>query len=98
MIYAKFAIINPWHKNKFKNVVNWSKLVRKNKAIEFEVIYTDYELLKGEFELSFNKDHAGLDLKLGLLGYSIEFTLYDTRHWDEEKGAWKNYDNDNINS
>jgi len=98
MIYAKFALINPWRKNKFKNLFNWSKLVGKNKAIEFEVIYADYELLEGVFEVSLNKDHAGLDLKFGILGYSVELMFYDTRHWDEETGAWKNYDDDNINS
>jgi hypothetical protein len=29
---------------------------------------------------------------LGLLGYSVEFHFYDTRHWDFETNTWVKYD------
>jgi hypothetical protein len=37
-------------------------------------------------------DHAGVSAKLALLGYSIHFSFYDTRHWDSENDQWQVYD------
>lgn len=44
-----------------------------------------------EFELGLNlngSDHAGPRFQLTLLGYSIEITAPDTRHWNHEAGRW----------
>jgi hypothetical protein len=30
-------------------------------------------------------DHAGLRVEIGLLGYDVEFQIYDVRHWDYEQ-------------
>src|ERR1017187_1811394 len=36
-------------------------------------------------------DHAGFRLDITLLGFMFEFTIYDTRHWDEENDCWQKY-------
>lgn len=52
-----------------------------HKILDLEVRFS----LKGE-------DHAGLYLEFGLLGYSIMFSVYDSRHWDYENNTWEVYD------
>ena len=34
-------------------------------------------------------DHAGLNVGLGLLGFSGVMIIHDNRHWDYEKGCFK---------
>jgi hypothetical protein len=34
------------------------------------------------------RDHAGLRVEIGLLGYDFEFQIYDVRHWDDEKSTY----------
>lgn len=44
----------------------------------------------GSLELSLkNKtDHAGFSFGFGILGYAIEFMIYDNRHWDDKNNCW----------
>lgn len=98
MIHVNFALSNPWHKNKFKNLFNKAWSVSKHKVIEFQILYADYDIVEAKLNLSFREDHAGLALALGIFGYSIDLHFYDTRHWDTEKGAWEKYDDNNTNS
>ena len=37
-------------------------------------------------------DHAGFVFELDFLGFSLNFSIADGRHWDEENDAWKVYD------
>lgn len=96
MINIHFAISNPWHKNKFKNLYNFSHLVSKNKAIEAELLYCDHEIVNFQSSLTFREDHAGFCFVIGVFGFSISFNFYDTRHWDTIKGKWEQYDNDTV--
>jgi hypothetical protein len=34
-------------------------------------------------------DHAGTALELGLFGYDIALTFYDSRHWDYKNKCWE---------
>lgn len=36
-------------------------------------------------------DHAGVDLWLGLFGYSVNLQFYDSRHWNYDEGRYYIY-------
>ena len=38
-------------------------------------------------------DHAGFRFNLEIIGLSLNFKVYDSRHWDYENNCWENYDN-----
>ena len=70
-----------------------------NKAWEVEVHNFGWgNIIDFEFAWTRRTDHAGLRLKLGLFGYLMEATLYDTRHWDSNKGQWQVYDEEYFRS
>ena len=70
------------------------KRTKKPKFWEVEVIKND-NLLRLEFEVTTQQDHAGVNLELGLLGYEVHFTFYDNRHWNSEEGRWMVYTEEN---
>ena len=93
MIFIDLELSNPFAKEDFKNLWSESSVVSQNKVLEIEATKYSRELAHFTFQLSFCQDHAGLVFGFGLLGYSIRFNLYDTRHWDYEKNAWCVYEN-----
>ena len=90
MIHISFGLSNPWGRP-FDNLWNRSGLITTHKAWEIELLQTRTMI---GFELSFTQrqSHAGLTVELAVLGRSVCFTIYDTRHWNHETGAWEKYD------
>lgn len=45
------------------------------------------------FEIIWSKetDHAGIDITLQVLWFTLYMSFCDTRHWDDEKDCWKEY-------
>jgi hypothetical protein len=80
MIYYSFRIKNPYS-DRLQHAVTKQGVVTQNKAWEFNVYRTATVFALG-LELSMRRDHAGLRLEIGLLGYDVEFQIYDVRHWD----------------
>jgi hypothetical protein len=80
--------------NKWESILNRSGRTRwPNKAWEIEVHNFGWgNLFDFEFSWTRKTDHAGLRLKLGLLGYLMEAQFYDTRHWDHDRNAYTVYD------
>lgn len=92
MIYFNFNIRNPWWPDRFANLLCRSgNTPWKHKHWEVEVIKND-NLLRVEAEYTIRQDHSGINLELGLLGYELHLKLYDSRHWDYEKGKWYTYE------
>lgn len=89
MINIKFNIQNPFIKEDFKNLFNRSFQLSKNKYFEFEVIYHSVNLVDLGFSWTTKRDHAGLDLTLGLICYSVSFRTFDRRHWDYRSDKWE---------
>lgn len=92
MIYLNINIRNPKWWARFENIKFWVWPVPllTHKYFEIQLI-KDSNLLRFEFEVTTQQDHAGVNLELGLLGYEIHFTLYDNRHWNSEEGRWMFY-------
>jgi hypothetical protein len=90
MINFDFSINNPftdrWNTIFFKN-----GLLPRHKAWEFNAYRTHY-IIDASVRYTYKGDHAGLQLTAGLFGYSLEFSIYDTRHWDYDKNDWRYYD------
>jgi len=80
MIYYSFRIRNPYS-DRLQHAVTKQGIVTQNKAWEFNV-YRTATVLAVSVELTMRRDHAGLRLEIGLLGYDVEFQIYDVRHWD----------------
>lgn len=59
-----------------------------NKYWEFN-IYRYPVLISLEFSLKFRTDHAGITLGFGILGHTVEFMIYDNRHWDNKNNCWE---------
>jgi len=87
MIHISFRLDNPWSKS-FDNLWNRSGMITQNKAWEAELLQTQ-QLIGFQLSFTVRRDHAGLDLEVGLFGYSISFKIYDTRHWDYQNACWE---------
>ena len=80
MINFNLSISNPWS-NHWRTMFCKFGLVGEHKAWEFNG-YETHHLIELDFRLSFTGDHPGVFIMAGLFGYSLEFSLYDTRHKD----------------
>ena len=90
MINFRFSLESPWW-DRFANIKAWSgKTPWKNKFWEVQVMKSD-DIVAFDLRISAMTDHAGIDLWLGLLGFSVNLQFYDSRHWDHDSGAWKVY-------
>jgi hypothetical protein len=59
-----------------------------HKAWELEHSYLSTMLMDIDISLTTRRDHAGLNITVGLLGYGVHFSFYDTRHWDYTLNAY----------
>jgi hypothetical protein len=89
MIHYSFRIRNPYS-NRFEHAVTKHGVVTQNKAWEFN-IYRTATVFSNSLELTMRRDHAGLRLEIGLLGYDVEFQIYDVRHWDYEENTYSTH-------
>jgi len=90
MINLHFSIRNPWSNN-FKNLV--FKVFRtpfENKFLELQA-YKDTSLLSFHFDWTIRQSHAGSHIEFGILGYCLNFTFYDCRHWNGDLGRWEEH-------
>jgi hypothetical protein len=82
MIHIQFNIENPWG-TRFNPLGSiGGKFFTKNKAWELEHYYNANSIFDLEFMYTTRRDHAGLRVMVGLLGYCIGATIYDVRHWN----------------
>lgn len=91
MINFSFGLNNPFS-SRWDNIYNRSAVLGK-KAVEFEV-YRDTTIVSCSFRWTVRQDHAGVNLELGLFGYTVSVQFYDTRHWNDDEGRWYVYGSD----
>ena len=80
MISFNSNITNPWSQ-RWRTMFCKGGLLAKHKAWEFNGYHT-HHVIDINFSLSFTGDHPGVFIMLGLVGYSLELSVYDTRHGD----------------
>lgn len=91
MIYLNLNIRNPRWWDRFESI--WcksGKTVWKNKFWEVQFMKTP-ELFRIEFNWTVQQDHAGVRLELGLVGYQLDISFSDNRHWDYKNNRWVIY-------
>ena len=94
MINLRFSITNPWS-DRFSNVYSTAgKTPFKHKFWEFQIMRTD-DILSADLRISSRTDHAGFDLWLGLLSFSVNLVVYDNRHWNTKDDCWELYGKEN---
>lgn len=86
MINLKIGITNPWSE-RFDSLYCGSGPITNHKFWEFELLRT-HEVLVLDISYTIKQDHAGLNVWLGLIGYSVNFHIYDNRHWDYDNNQW----------
>ena len=89
MIYLTAKINNPWS-DRWASVFCLYGSLSKNKAWEIQLMKTS-DIVFGQLEFSTRKDHAGLHIELGVLGFNLAGQIYDTRHWDYTQSKWEEY-------
>lgn len=77
---------DPW--DYFNNLGCVHGMLFKHTAWELEHSY--YSPVLFDFDVRFTRcqDHAGIEIGLGIFGYSLSFRVYDTRHWNSEQNAY----------
>jgi len=90
MIHVSFGLSNPWGAP-FDNLWNRFGRLTKNKSWELELL-KGKQLVGFEVGYTVRQSHAGLNLELALLGYSVAFQIYDNRHWDYDRHAYTQTD------
>jgi hypothetical protein len=80
MINFNFNLTNPFS-NRWRIMFCKSGLLDNHKAWEFNG-YQTHHIVDINFNLSVTGDHPGVSIMLGLFGYSLELSGYDTRHED----------------
>jgi hypothetical protein len=86
MIDLKFSISNPFS-NRWDTLFFRNGTLPKHKAWEFNGYRTN-QIINLEFGVTFKGDHAGLKTMVGLFGFNLELSIYDTRHWNYEKNRF----------
>jgi hypothetical protein len=85
----RVELTNPFDRWEFfKNLGCISGKLTKNKAWELEHSFMSTMLVDADITWSHNRDHAGLSVTIGLIGYGVHFHIYDTRHWDYNANAY----------
>ena len=88
MINVNFNLRNPWSR-RWKMI--WCRAYNtplKNKHVELE-LFAENTIVSFAFDWSIQRDHAGMTIELGLLGYSVSLNIYDRRHWDHVNNHWE---------
>ena len=90
MIKIQLQIELEFIKEYFNNLFCAGGRISKNKFWEFEVLFYSKDLLTVVIDAPLKgRDHAGIDISVGILGLVLNFKIYDNRHWDDENDNWK---------
>jgi hypothetical protein len=87
MINVNFTINNPWS-NCWNSIKVWHGTTPlPYKFWEIQIMKTA-DIICIDFSLTHMRDHAGLEIELGLFGWNTNFKLYDSRHWNNVENRW----------
>lgn len=90
MIRFSFNIRIPGS-NRFRNIGAWQgSLPVKYKFWELQV-YSSADIVDVSVDITSRQSHSGIKLALGLLSLNVEFSIYDSRHWDSSTNTWEHY-------
>jgi hypothetical protein len=91
VIYLNLNIRNPKWWDRFESL--WCKTGKtpfEHKFWEVQFMKTP-ELFRIEFNWTVQQDHAGVRFELGLVGYQLDMSFSDSRHWNYKNNCWEVY-------
>lgn len=84
MINFNFNIRVPGS-NRFREIRTWhGSLPVAHKHWQLQ-IYLSADIFDVSVAVTAKQSHSGVKLCLGLLGFAMDFDVYDARHWVEDK-------------
>ena len=89
MINLKFELSNPFS-DRWSSIYSTGGYLTENKSWEMQIMKT-HTIVQASIYFTIHSDHAGLTVKLGLLGFSGHFTIHDNRHWDYKNKCWEKW-------
>mgnify|MGYP001805996116 CR=1 FL=1 len=90
MIYLGFELANPFI-NRYSCVYEKEgKTCNPNKFWAFTVVKNSC-IIGFSFNWSTRQDHAMIGFDVSLLGWNLDFRVYDSRHWDDKNNRWCEY-------
>jgi hypothetical protein len=93
ILNIRIELTNPFDRwDYFNNLGCIHGKLAKYLAWELEHSYCSTLLLDVEAKITHKTDHAGIEIGVGLLGYGINFRIYDTRHWNHFDNCWEERD------
>jgi len=97
ILNIRIELTNPFDRwDYFNNLGCISGRLFKHKAWELEHSYYSPMLVDADIRWTRQTDHAGLEFGIGILGYGVNFRIYDTRHWNSETKEWQIYPSDRF--
>lgn len=90
MFNINLNLTNPFT-NRWGIIKSRTKFITDYRALELTA-YRTPDIISIELNITMRRDHSGFRFYLGLIGYSIEVYLYDTRHWDSDNNCWEKYE------
>lgn len=90
-MFLLFFIKKFWKtKNSLQNIFYWDTKISFYKFLEIEFFKGTNDLIRLECDFRITgRDHAGINIIVGVLGYEIISKLYDQRHWDYANDTWE---------
>jgi len=93
ILNLRFELANPFDRwEYFRNLGCVSGRITRFMAWELEHTYYSPLLFDFAVRWKHKTDHAGFEFELGLLGYGVNFRIYDTRHWNSDTDTWEEHD------
>jgi len=87
MFNFELSLRYPFSK-RFKLLAGKSGTLLTNKAWESNLYATD-TIIKFSIDFSPRRDHGGIVVYIGAVGFDYEFNFYDTRHWCYKTDTWE---------
>jgi hypothetical protein len=82
MIHFNFEIALPIER--FSGIFTKAGIIPKIPFKAWEIdCYKSPAIIGATFHITTKCDHSGIRFSLSLAGYTIEFSIHDTRHWDD---------------
>lgn len=75
-------LTNPFVPDYFKNLGARYGKIGQSWAWELEHCFYPRALVDIDISIRLREDHQGFDFTIGILGYGVHFTIYDTRHYE----------------
>jgi len=91
VINFSFSLRNPWWNRSGNVFYREGKTPWLNKFWELQIDRDDTLFVLG-FQINHRVSHAGASFEIGALGYWLNISLYDSRHWDYDNNTWQKYE------